>query len=100
MNYFFVRYPLWIPAKIWIVTSTIHLSCSLRLKFLLRVSTFTNWFLKLFLIRCNLDLFHSLCSDITGNFRPPIDEESLLFHTLRDSNVIIINDGKTAHRPK
>ncbi|XP_050560438.1 neuralized-like protein 4 isoform X2 [Spodoptera frugiperda] len=34
-----------------------------------------------------------------SNFRPPIDEESLLFHTLRDSNVIIINDGKTAHRP-
>lgn len=28
-----------------------------------------------------------------------IDEDSLLFHTLRDSNVIIINDGKTAHRP-
>lgn len=35
-----------------------------------------------------------------GRFRPRIDEESLLFHTLRDSNVIIINDGKTAHRPK
>ncbi|XP_022832524.1 neuralized-like protein 4 [Spodoptera litura] len=34
-----------------------------------------------------------------SNFRPTIDEESLLFHTLRDSNVIIINDGKTAHRP-
>ncbi|XP_028032993.1 neuralized-like protein 4 isoform X1 [Bombyx mandarina] len=32
-------------------------------------------------------------------FRPAIDEDSLLFHTLRDSNVIIINDGKTAHRP-
>ncbi|XP_060809527.1 neuralized-like protein 4 isoform X1 [Amyelois transitella] len=31
--------------------------------------------------------------------RPQIDEESLLFHSLRDSNVIIINDGKTAHRP-
>ncbi|KAJ0183844.1 hypothetical protein K1T71_000267 [Dendrolimus kikuchii] len=30
---------------------------------------------------------------------PRIDEDSLLFHTLRDSNVIIINDGKTAHRP-
>ncbi|KAH9628013.1 hypothetical protein HF086_017988 [Spodoptera exigua] len=34
-----------------------------------------------------------------SRFRPRIDEESLLFHTLRDSNVIIINDGKTAHRP-
>ncbi|XP_041987220.1 neuralized-like protein 4 [Aricia agestis] len=31
--------------------------------------------------------------------RPRIDEDSLLFHTLRDSYVIIINDGKTAHRP-
>ncbi|XP_072930436.1 neuralized-like protein 4 isoform X2 [Epargyreus clarus] len=31
--------------------------------------------------------------------RPRIDEESLLFHTLRDSHVTIINDGKTAHRP-
>ncbi|CAK1588784.1 unnamed protein product [Parnassius mnemosyne] len=30
---------------------------------------------------------------------PTIDEDSLLFHTLRASNVIIINDGKTAHRP-
>lgn len=36
----------------------------------------------------------------SGRFRPRIDEDSLLFHTLRDSNVIIINDGKTAHRPK
>ncbi|KAG6443228.1 hypothetical protein O3G_MSEX002723 [Manduca sexta] len=34
-----------------------------------------------------------------SRFRPRIDEDSLLFHTLRDSNVIIINDGKTAHRP-
>ncbi|XP_053624877.1 neuralized-like protein 4 isoform X2 [Plodia interpunctella] len=34
-----------------------------------------------------------------SRFRPQIDEESLLFHSLRDSNVIIINDGKTAHRP-
>ncbi|XP_028174207.1 neuralized-like protein 4 isoform X1 [Ostrinia furnacalis] len=32
-------------------------------------------------------------------YRPAIDEHTLLFHTLRDSNVIIINDGKTAHRP-
>lgn len=40
---------------------------------------------------------------VVGCFRQRIeriDEESLLFHTLRDSNVIIINDGKTAHRPK
>lgn len=35
-----------------------------------------------------------------GRYRATIDEHSLLFHTLRDSNVIIINDGKTAHRPK
>ncbi|XP_049885757.1 neuralized-like protein 4 [Pectinophora gossypiella] len=35
----------------------------------------------------------------TSRFKPQIDEDSLLFHTLRDSNVIIINDGKTAHRP-
>ncbi|XP_026761342.2 neuralized-like protein 4 [Galleria mellonella] len=35
----------------------------------------------------------------SSRFRPRIDEESLLFHSLRDSNVIIINDGKTAHRP-
>ncbi|XP_034839202.1 neuralized-like protein 4 isoform X1 [Maniola hyperantus] len=34
-----------------------------------------------------------------SRFRPRIDEDSLLFHTLRDSYVIIINDGKTAHRP-
>ncbi|XP_047543867.1 neuralized-like protein 4 isoform X1 [Vanessa atalanta] len=34
-----------------------------------------------------------------SRFRPMIDEDSLLFHTLRDSYVIIINDGKTAHRP-
>ncbi|CAH2034233.1 unnamed protein product, partial [Iphiclides podalirius] len=30
---------------------------------------------------------------------PTIDEDSLLFHTVRDSNVIVIGDGKTAHRP-
>ncbi|XP_038216186.1 neuralized-like protein 4 isoform X1 [Zerene cesonia] len=35
----------------------------------------------------------------TSRFRPQIDEDSLLFHSLRDSYVIIINDGKTAHRP-
>ncbi|XP_059055194.1 neuralized-like protein 4 isoform X2 [Achroia grisella] len=35
----------------------------------------------------------------SNRFRPAIDEESLLFHSLRDSNVIIINHGKTAHRP-
>ncbi|XP_052746681.1 neuralized-like protein 4 isoform X2 [Bicyclus anynana] len=35
----------------------------------------------------------------SSRFRPRIDEDSLLFHTLRDSYVIIINDGKTAHRP-
>ncbi|OWR53166.1 hypothetical protein KGM_201376 [Danaus plexippus plexippus] len=34
-----------------------------------------------------------------SRFTPRIDEDSLLFHTLRDSYVIIINDGKTAHRP-
>ncbi|CAG9781935.1 unnamed protein product [Diatraea saccharalis] len=38
--------------------------------------------------------FPSLC-----RLRPNLDEHTLLFHTLRDSNVIIINDGKTAHRP-
>lgn len=37
---------------------------------------------------------------LLGRFRPRIDEESLLFHALRDSNVIIVNNGKTAHRPK
>ncbi|KAL4717652.1 hypothetical protein ACJJTC_000801 [Scirpophaga incertulas] len=31
--------------------------------------------------------------------KPALDEHTLLFHTLRDSNVIILNDGKTAHRP-
>ncbi|CAG9137333.1 unnamed protein product [Plutella xylostella] len=31
--------------------------------------------------------------------RPTLDEDTLLFHTLRDSNVVVINDGKTAHRP-
>ncbi|XP_047524615.1 neuralized-like protein 4 isoform X2 [Pieris napi] len=35
----------------------------------------------------------------TSRYRPQIDEDSLLFHSLRDSYVIIINDGKTAHRP-
>ncbi|XP_063632805.1 neuralized-like protein 4 isoform X1 [Cydia splendana] len=34
-----------------------------------------------------------------SRIRQRLDEDSLLFHTLRDSNVIIINDGKTAHRP-
>ncbi|CAB3250158.1 unnamed protein product [Arctia plantaginis] len=37
-------------------------------------------------------------SPVACRFLPRIDEDSLLFHTLRDSNVIIINDGKTAHR--
>ncbi|CAH0402005.1 unnamed protein product [Chilo suppressalis] len=57
------------------------------------------------------------CEDVDSNINPPsvlptpyqlpnlcrlrttLDEHTLLFHTLRDSNVIIINDGKTAHRP-
>lgn len=38
-------------------------------------------------------------SPSTSRCRPRIDEDSLLFHSLRDSNVVIINDGKTAHRP-
>lgn len=42
----------------------------------------------------------SIITIFVGRFRPRIDEDSLLFHTLRDSYVIIINDGKTAHRPK
>ncbi|XP_073953644.1 neuralized E3 ubiquitin protein ligase 4 isoform X1 [Choristoneura fumiferana] len=36
---------------------------------------------------------------VLSRIRQRLDEDSLLFHTLRDSNVIIINDGKTAHRP-
>ncbi|CAK1555013.1 unnamed protein product [Leptosia nina] len=34
-----------------------------------------------------------------GRYRPQMDEDTLLFHSLRDSYVVIINDGKTAHRP-
>ncbi|XP_050683838.1 neuralized-like protein 4 isoform X2 [Leptidea sinapis] len=34
-----------------------------------------------------------------SSLTPNIDEDSLLFHTVRDSYAVITNDGKTANRP-
>ncbi|XP_068632829.1 neuralized-like protein 4 [Battus philenor] len=47
----------------------------------------------------SVSVLAGLCINFSGQLAPAIDEDSLLFHTLRASNVIIINDGKTAHRP-